>query len=41
MNYLSGTVIENDMTLSLLVDMGYHEEEALNAMDKCGAYPVQ
>ncbi|KAF3431243.1 hypothetical protein FNV43_RR25973 [Rhamnella rubrinervis] len=28
--------IENDMTLSLLVDMGYHDEEALMAMDKCG-----
>lgn len=34
-------MIENDMTLSLLVDMGYHAEEALMAIDKCGAYPLQ
>lgn len=33
--------IENDMTSSLLVDIGYHDVEALMAMDMCGAYPVQ
>lgn len=30
-------MLEKDETLSMLVDMGYTVEEALIAMDKCGA----